>query len=599
MSKNNSVPSNVPGNRFRQIKTEKPKQGRRTLWRLMRYLTVHRALLVLIGISLLLGTVGSLAGSYLIRPAINNYVLKGDIAGLARIALWMLLVYVGGSLFTMLQSRLTIKVAQRTVAQIRAELFDKLQQLPIRFYDTHQHGDLMSRFTNDMDTVSDALNNSITQIIVSCFTLVGTLSLMLYISPLLSVVALIIVPAMLWIAKSIIGKSKKYFIANQAALGAANGYIEEMISGQKVIKVFGHEKNVLQEFDERNLDLQQKSTKAQFYSGMMMPLMVNMSTINYALTTIVGGVLAITRGLDLGGLAAFLQYARQFGRPVNEISSQYNSLQAALAGAERIFEVIDAPPEPITAAPQPIPQPIRGTVSIEHLDFSYVPQKQVLFDISLHADAGKKIAFVGATGAGKSTIINLLPRFYPIDDGSITLDGVSIHQLDRDELRRNMSIVFQETHLFTGTVMENIRYGKLDASDAEVFQAAKLAAADSFILQLPQGYQTVLTNDGANLSQGQRQLLNIARATIAQAPILILDEATSSIDTRTEIAIQRGVDRLMENRTSFVIAHRLSTIRNADLICVLDKGRIVERGTHEELLALKGSYYMLYQNQFD
>lgn len=599
MSKNNSVPSNVPGNRFRQIKTEKPKQGRRTLWRLMRYLTVHRALLVLIGISLLLGTVGSLAGSYLIRPAINNYVLKGDIVGLARIALWMLLVYVGGSLFTMLQSRLTIKVAQRTVAQIRAELFDKLQQLPIRFYDTHQHGDLMSRFTNDMDTVSDALNNSITQIIVSCFTLVGTLSLMLYISPLLSVVALIVVPAMLWIAKSIIGKSKKYFIANQAALGAANGYIEEMISGQKVIKVFGHEKNVLQEFDERNLDLQQKSTKAQFYSGMMMPLMVNMSTINYALTTIVGGVLAITRGLDLGGLAAFLQYARQFGRPVNEISSQYNSLQAALAGAERIFEVIDAPPEPITAAPQTIPQPIRGTVSIEHLDFSYVPQKHVLFDISLHADAGKKIAFVGATGAGKSTIINLLPRFYPIDDGSITLDGVSIHQLDRDELRRNMSIVFQETHLFTGTVMENIRYGKLDASDAEVFQAAKLAAADSFILQLPQGYQTVLTNDGANLSQGQRQLLNIARATIAQAPILILDEATSSIDTRTEIAIQRGVDRLMENRTSFVIAHRLSTIRNADLICVLDKGRIVERGTHEELLALKGSYYMLYQNQFD
>lgn len=594
-----NLPANVPGNRFRQVKTEKPQHGRQALWRLIRYFSAQHWLLVLVGIALVLGTAGSLAGNYLVRPAINDYVLKGDVPGLFKICLVMLAVYVGGSLCTMLQNRLTIRVAQLAVKQLRKELFDKLQQLPLKFYDTHQHGDLMSRFTNDMDTVSDALNNSITQLLVSTITLVGTLSLMLYISPLLSVVSLIMIPAMLRAARAIITQSKKYFIANQAALGSTNGFVEEMISGQKVVKVFGHEEIAMEQFDVLNETLREKASKAQFYSGMMMPLMVNMSTINYALTTIVGAVLAITRGLDLGGLAAFLQYARQFGRPVNEISSQYNSLQAALAGAERIFAVIDAEPEPATTDPKPMPRPVQGAIQFDQVNFSYVPEKQVLYDISVAAAPGQKIAFVGETGAGKSTIINLLPRFYPIGSGDISLDGVSIFSLHKDELRQKIAIVFQDTHLFTETVMENIRYGRLGASDQEVIEAAKLAAADSFINLLPQGYQTVLTNDGANLSQGQRQLLNIARATVAQTPVLVLDEATSSIDTRTEIAIQKGVDSLMKNKTSFVIAHRLSTVRNADLICVIDNGRIIERGSHEQLLAMQGKYYQLYMSQFD
>ncbi|MBN8858945.1 MAG: ABC transporter ATP-binding protein [Sphingobacteriales bacterium] len=594
-----TIPANIPGNKFRQIKTEKPQNGAQALLRLLRYYASHKWLLVLVGISLVLGTAGSLAGNYLVRPAINDYVLKHDLSGLLKICLAMLAVYVLGSLFIMLQNRLTIKVAQLTVAQLRKELFDKLQHLPVKFYDTHQHGDLMSRFTNDMDTVSDALNNSITQIIVSSITLTGTLLLMLYISPLLSVVSLIMIPAMLWAAKAIINKSKLYFVANQAAIGNTNGYVEEMIAGQKVVQVFGHEQRAMEQFDLLNENLRDKAGKAQFYSGMMMPLMVNMSTINYALTTIVGGILAITRGLDLGGLAAFLQYARQFGRPVNEISSQYNSLQAALAGAERIFAVIETTPESQTENPVPVSEPVKGNIVFEHVDFSYVPEKQVLSDINIQALPGQKIAFVGETGAGKSTIINLLPRFYAIDAGDIDVDGTSIYRLDRDTLRKEMSIVFQDTHLFTGTVMENIRYGRLDATDEEVINAAKLAAADSFITQLPHGYQTVLTGDGANLSQGQRQLLNIARATVANAPILILDEATSSIDTRTEIAIQQGIDGLMQGRTSFVIAHRLSTICNADIICVIDQGKIIERGTHRELLALKGKYYKLYISQFD
>jgi len=588
-----------PGNAGRQIKTERPKAGAKALLRLLRYLSAQRALLFLILVSLLLGTAGTLAGNYLLRPAINNYVLKKDLPGLGHIALIMIAIYIGAGFFTMLQNRLTIRVAQRTVARLRRELFDTLQNLPLRFYDTHQHGDLMSRFTNDMDTVSDALNNSITQLLVSSITLLGTLSLMLYISPVLSVISLIMIPAMLLIAKWIINKSKRFFTDNQAALGLTNGYVEEMISGQKVIKVFGHEDAAIGKFEELNEVLRDKSTKAQFYSGMMMPLMANMSTINYALTTIAGGILAITRGLDLGGLTAFLQYARQFGRPVNEISSQYNSLQAALAGAERIFAIMDTDPETLTEYPQPMPQPLKGAVRLDHVNFGYVPEKQVLKDINLEVNAGEKIAFVGETGAGKSTIINLLPRFYPLTSGDILLDGQSIYELDRDALRKKMAIVFQDTHLFTGTVMENIRYGKLDASDEEVIAAAKLAAADSFIAQLPKGYQTYLSNDGADLSQGQRQLLNIARATIANTPILILDEATSSIDTRTELAIQEGIDRLMQGKTSFVIAHRLSTIRNADLICVVDKGAIIERGSHRQLLEQKGAYYSLYMGQFD
>jgi len=597
---NKSIPVSLPGpGSSRRIKNEKPQQGFRALWRLMRYLSSQRLMLLLILISLLLGTAGTLAGNYLLRPAINNYVLKKDIVGLGHIALVMIGIYIATGIFNMLQYRLTIKVAQKTISNLRNELFDRMQYLPLQFYDTHQHGDLMSRFTNDMDTVSDALNNSITQLLISSITLLGTLALMVYISPILSIIALIMIPLMLYLAKLIINKSKRFFAANQAALGNANGYVEEMISGQKVVKVFGHENAAIEQFEQLNQVLREKATKAQFYSGMMMPLMANMSTINYALTTIAGGILVITRGFDLGGLTAFLQYARQFGRPVNEISSQYNSLQAALAGAERIFAVIDTAPESETVDPQAMPAPVQGQVTLSHVNFGYVPEKQVLFDIDIDVKPGQKIAFVGETGAGKSTIINLLPRFYPLLSGDILLDKTSIFKLDRNELRKKLSIVFQDTHLFTDTVMENISYGRLTATDDEVIAAAKLAAADSFIMQLPQGYKTELTNDGANLSQGQRQLINIARATIANTPILILDEATSSIDTRTEIAIQEGIDRLMQNKTSFVIAHRLSTIKNADVICLIEKGRIAEFGSHTELLKQKGKYYRLYMGQFD
>ncbi|WP_426791140.1 ABC transporter ATP-binding protein [Sphingobacterium sp. WOUb80] len=597
---NKSIPVSLPGpGNSRRIKNEKPQQGFKALWRLMRYLSSQRLMLLLILISLLLGTAGTLAGNYLLRPAINNYVLKKDIVGLGHIALVMIGIYIATGIFNMLQYRLTIRVAQKTISNLRNDLFDRMQYLPLQFYDTHQHGDLMSRFTNDMDTVSDALNNSITQLLISSITLLGTLALMVYISPILSVIALIMIPLMLYLAKLIINKSKSFFAANQAALGNANGYVEEMISGQKVVKVFGHENAAIEQFEKLNQVLREKATKAQFYSGMMMPLMANMSTINYALTTIAGGILVITRGFDLGGLTAFLQYARQFGRPVNEISSQYNSLQAALAGAERIFAVIDTAPESETIDSLPIPTPLQGQVTLSHVNFGYVPQKQVLFDIDIDVKPGQKIAFVGETGAGKSTIINLLPRFYPLLSGDILLDKTSIFKLDRNELRKKLSIVFQDTHLFTDTVMENIRYGRLNATDEEVIAAAKLAAADSFIMQLPLGYKTELTNDGANLSQGQRQLINIARATVADTPILILDEATSSIDTRTEIAIQEGIDRLMQNKTSFVIAHRLSTIRNADMICLIEKGTIAEFGSHAELLKQKGKYYRLYMGQFD
>lgn len=596
----NTVPKSLPGGgRFRQVGTEKAKNGLQVLIRILGYLKHQRWALALIGISLLLATACTLAGSYLLRPTINQYIIPGNIPGLLKMILAMAGVYLVGFFASIIQNRLTIHVAQRTVRNIRKELFDKMQNLPVRFYDTHQHGDLMSRFTNDMDTVSDALNNSLSQLFVSSITLLGTLTLMLYISPLLTLVSLVMVPLMLFMASKIIRKSKVFFGANQAALGAANGFVEEMISGQKVIKVFGHEKEAIAGFEKLNEDLRQKAEKAQFYSGLMMPLMINMSTINYALTTIVGGVLAVTRGLDIGGLAAFLQYARQFGRPVNEISGQYNSLQAALAGAERIFGIMDELPEKEDAPDAMALLHINGDVQMENVNFSYNPGHQILKDISLHAHPGNKIAFVGETGAGKSTIINLLPRFYDIQSGDIKIDGHSVYELKRNEWRQKIAIVFQDTHLFTGTVMENIRYGRLDATDEEVIAVGKLAAADSFIAHLPDGYQTILTNDGSNLSQGQRQLLNIARAAIADAPILILDEATSTIDTRTEIAIQQGIDQLMKNRTSFVIAHRLSTIQNADDICVVDHGEIVERGTHEQLLQQKGKYYELYHGQFD
>jgi ATP-binding cassette, subfamily B, multidrug efflux pump len=592
------APAGLPGRRS-SISIEKPKDSKRVISRLWRYLRQQKKMLMLVILLLLINTGSTLTGSYLLRPIINRYIIPHNIPGLFHMILVLLAIYTTGFIAGFFQNRLMIVAAQKTVHDIRTDLFSKLQSLPLKFFDTNNHGDLMSRFTNDVDNVSDSLNTSVTQLLTSAITLTGILFFMIYISPLLTLVTLIIVPLMLLVASKIIRKSKGYFIAQQNELGAVNGYVEEMVTGQKVVKVFCYEESAAKEFEKLNYDLRDKATQAQLYSGVMMPVIQNLNTINFALTATVGGILAIFRGLDLGGLAAFLQYSRQFGRPVNEISSQYNSLQSALAGAERIFQIMDEIPE-IPDHPDAVMLPrVEGNVSFEQVGFAYDPGKEILKNISIEVKAGQKIALVGSTGAGKTTIMNLLPRFYDIQSGRITIDGVDIKNIQRNSLRRSLAMVLQDTHLFTGTVMENIRYGRLEATDEEVISASTLAGAHSFIVRLPSGYQTVLQNDGGNLSQGQRQLLNIARATVAKPRILIMDEATSSIDTRTEQIIQKGVDRLMQGRTSFVIAHRLSTVRNADEILVLENGEIIERGNHEALITKRGRYYELYTRQFD
>lgn len=592
------MPAGIPG-RHGNISAEKPKNARQVIWRLWSYLSRQKLLLLLIAVLLVINTGTTLTGSYLLRPIINKYVLAKDIPGFIHIILLLLGIYFCGAVAAIFQNRLMITVAQKTIANLRGDLFSRIQSLPLKFFDTHNHGELMSRFTNDMDNISDSLNTSLTQFFTSALTLTGIFCMMLYISPMLTLVTLFIVPLMLWVASKIIKKSKKYFTSQQVAIGRVNGFVEEMITGQKVVKVFCYEENIVEEFDTINNELCFTATKAQLYSGVMMPVIQNLNTINFALTAAVGGFLAVLRGLDLGGLAVFLQYSRQFGRPVNEISSQYNSLQAALAGAERIFQILDEIPEMADEPGALILSTVKGDIRFQNVVFGYDQDKPVLKNISLDAKAGQKIAFVGSTGAGKTTITNLLPRFYDIQSGLITIDGTDIMKIKRESLRKSLAIVLQDTHLFTATVMENIRYGRLEATDQEVAESARLAGADSFITRLPKGYQTLLENDGGNLSQGQRQLLNIARATIAKPAILILDEATSSIDTRTEQIIQMGMDQLMLGRTSLVIAHRLSTVRNADEIMVLEHGEIIERGTHEELLKSKGRYFDLYTGQFD
>ena len=534
----------------------KPKAGRQTLFRLTSYLVCDRLLLSVIGVLIVLSIAANLGGSYLLRPIINRYIIPGDFLGLGKMLGILIGVYLTGVFAVYVEYRLLNKIGQRTVARMREDLFRKMEQLPVGYFDTHQHGDLMT------------------------------------------LVTLVTVPLMFWSARGIVRKSRQYFKAQQASLGSINGYIEEMISGQKVVKVFGHEQKAISDFEELNQDLKGKSLKAQFYSGLMMPVMQNLSTLNYVLITIVGALLAIFRGFDVGGLAAFLQYSRQFGRPINELASLYNSIQAALAGAERIFEVIDEQPEAPDLPEAVNLEKVKGEVVMKEVWFGYRPEKMILKGISFQAAAGRKIALVGATGAGKTTILSMLPRFFDIRSGEIRIDRQEIRCIHRNSLRRSMAIVLQDTHLFTGTVRENIRFGRLEATDEEVIEAAKLTAAHSFIKRLPHGYDTLLENDGANLSQGQRQLLNIARAAVADPAILLLDEATSNIDTRSEILIQKGLDQLMQGRTSLIIAHRLSTIRNADMILVLERGQIVERGTHEELLRMKGKYFSLNQEQF-
>ena len=551
--------------------------------------------LIFVFFCVIAGTIANLAGSYMLRPIINGLTGEGSSAQkLLHSLLTMAGIYIIGVTAQYLQQRIMIGVSQGALEKIRNDLFVKMQHLPVRFYDTNNHGDLMSRYTNDLDAVGDMLNNTVLQIISSVITVVGTLGLMLYTNVWLTIVTVVMVPLMMKAGGAVAGKSRKFYQAQQAAIGTLNGYIEETMTGQKVVKVFCHEDVVEEEFEYLNDDLRGKQIFAQFFGGIMGPVMGNLSQVSYSLTAMIGGILCVLQGFDIGGLTVFVNYSRQFSRPINELSMQMNTIFSALAGAERVFQVMDEAPETADAADAVVLNPCKGHVELKDVTFGYVPGHTILKHISLYAKPGQKIAFVGSTGAGKTTITNLINRFYEIDSGEILMDGVDIRKVGRENLRSNIAMVLQDTHLFTGTIRENIRYGRLDATDAEVEQAAKMASAHSFIMRLENGYDTMIEGDGANLSQGQRQLLNIARAAISKAPVLILDEATSSVDTRTERHIEHGMDRLMADRTTLVIAHRLSTVRNANAIMVLENGEIIERGDHDQLLEQKGRYYELY-----
>lgn len=587
----------------------KPKNAMATIKKVLAYIGRDKIKLIFVLVCVLISSAASLAGSYVLRPVINNLIspnlttsqkVTNLIAGLAIMAG----IYFVGVICSYIQQRVMVVVSQNALVKIRSDLFSRIQRLPLKYHDTHTHGDIMSRFTNDLDAVGDMLNSTMQQIFSGIITLIGTLVLMFITNWILAIVTVITVP-MLFYAGGTIGKhSRKYFATQQQALGAVNGYIEESVAGQKVIKVFNHEDVAINEFEFLSDELRQKQMKAQFFGGIMGPVMGNLSQISYAISATVGAILCITKGFDIGGLTIFTNYSRHFARPISELSLQMNTIYAALAGAERVFEVMEEQPEKtdddnaveITSggSAKDGAVDITGKVVLDNVTFGYVPGRTVLKNINVTAMPGQKIAFVGSTGAGKTTITNLINRFYEIDEGEISIDGINIKDIKKDSLRRNIAMVLQDTHLFSGTVMENIRYGRLDATDEEVVAAAKVAFAHSFIERLPDGYNTMLDGDGANLSQGERQLLNIARAAISKAPILILDEATSSVDTRTEKYIERGMDSLMKNRTTFVIAHRLSTVRNADRIIVLEHGEIIEEGTHQQLLEKQGRYYQLY-----
>ena len=625
---------------------QKPKNAFGAFKRILSYMAEYKALLLLVVVFIICSSLANVIGTSFLQKIIDNYLTplikdsgnaelyRGFMAVLGQ----MMLVYVIGALCTFGYSRIMLNISTKTLFKIRTDLFTHMETLPIKYFDTHTHGELMSRYTNDIDTIREMLSNAVSSFISSAVTIIGVFVMMVYYSWQLTLVSIGMLFVILFLTGKIGGKSGKYFKEQQKEIGAVNGYIEEMIDGQKVVKVFVHEKQAKEEFEQLNDRLCEASTNANTFANILGPVNNNLGHVQYALTAVVGGILAIkgvhsfSGPIMVGTVVAFLQYTRNFSMPISQVSQLFNSVLSALAGAERIFNMIDEPSEvddgyvtlvnakeapngtltecsertgvwawkhPHKADGTITYTKVQGRVEFDDVTFGYEENKTVLNGISLYAKPGQKIAFVGSTGAGKTTITNLINRFYDVPDGKIRYDGININKIKKDDLRRSLSMVLQDTHLFTGTVMDNIRYGKLDATDEEVIKAAKLANADSFIRHLPEGYDTMLYSDGANLSQGQRQLLAIARAAVADSPVLILDEATSSIDTRTEALIEKGMDSLMEGRTVFVIAHRLSTVRNSDAIMVLEHGNIIERGNHDALIADHGKYYQLYTGMFE
>ena len=592
---------------------KRPENLKQTLADLWSYLWKSKWSLFAVLLLVVLGSAAGIVGTYFIRPLINDFIATKDVAGLAKTLGVIGLIYIIGAIANYFSGKIMITIGQQTIETMRKDLFDHIQTLPIRFFDTNKHGDLMSRFTNDFENIQQAFNNSMLMIVSSLLQLVLTFVMMMILSPILTGMLIIMVFIMFAIVRFVAGRSGKFFAEQQKVLGQVNGFVEEHIEGQKVVKVFNHETLVLKEFETLNSQLREAANQAQFNSNIMFPILGNISYINYALTASVGGYLVVFQGMDVGALASFLQYSRTFAQPLAQMSQQTNVLLAAMAGAERIFAILKEESEvdegTVTLDQTDSKQwywvkgeeriPVVGNIQLNEVDFSYVPDVPILKKINVWAEPGLKVAFVGATGAGKTTITNLINRFYEIDNGEITFDTIPVTDIKKDDLRKTISIVLQDTHLFTGSIADNIRYGNLDATDDEVVKAAKLANAHGFIKRLPHGYQTEITGDGEGLSQGQRQLLAIARAAVANPKVLILDEATSSIDSHTEALISKGMDQLMEGRTSFVIAHRLSTIRNADVIMVMDHGEIIERGNHESLMEKQGVYYQLYTGQLD
>lgn len=597
----------------KKIGPKRPENLKQTLADLWSYLWKSKWSLFAVLLLVVLGSAAGIVGTYFIRPLINDFIATKDVAGLAKMLGVIGLIYIIGAIANYFSGKIMITIGQQTIETMRKDLFDHIQTLPIRFFDTNKHGDLMSRFTNDFENIQQAFNNSMLMIVSSLLQLVLTFVMMIILSPILTGMLIVMVFIMFAIVRFVAGRSGKFFAEQQKVLGQVNGFVEEHIEGQKVVKVFNHETLVLKEFETLNSQLREAANQAQFNSNIMFPILGNISYINYALTASVGGYLVVFQGMDVGALASFLQYSRTFAQPLAQMSQQTNVLLAAMAGAERIFAILKEESEvdegTVTLDQTDSKQwywvkgeeriPVVGNIQLNEVDFSYVSDVPILKKINVWAEPGLKVAFVGATGAGKTTITNLINRFYEIDNGEITFDTIPITEIKKDDLRKTISIVLQDTHLFTGSIADNIRYGNLDATDDEVVKAAKLANAHGFIKRLPHGYQTEITGDGEGLSQGQRQLLAIARAAVANPKVLILDEATSSIDSHTEALISKGMDQLMEGRTSFVIAHRLSTIRNADVIMVMDHGEIIERGNHESLMEKQGVYYQLYTGQLD